>query len=42
MEGNDLGEGEALDDEELDAYLDTLALSDSDDGTECVVANDQT
>ena len=29
--GDDLGEGEPLDDEELDAYLDTLALS-SDDG----------
>jgi hypothetical protein len=33
MDVDDIGEGEALDDDELDAYLDTLALTDSDDGT---------
>ncbi len=40
MDGNEYGEGEALDDDELDAYLDTLALSDSDDAAKDVVADD--
>ena len=41
MDADEVGEGEALEDDELDAYLDTLALSDSDDGAGGVVADDE-